>query len=72
MTQTGQITSADQALQTLASAPDFTGAGVKLVGIVADSQQGFVGYKIPLTREAQGDKVFNDIPALAASVERLI
>lgn len=53
--QAGQIASADQALQMLAAAPDLTGAGVKLVVIVPDSQQGFAGYKIPLTSEAQAD-----------------
>lgn len=55
MTQAGQIASADQALQVLVAAPDFTGAGVKLVAIVPDPQDGLAGYKIPLTKDAQGD-----------------
>lgn len=58
---------ADQALQLLMTAPDFAGAGVKLVAIVPDSQQGLVGYKVPLTKEAQGD-----VAAIAQDVrERL-
>ena len=39
MTRPSQVASADAALKLLTSAPDFTGAGVKLVAIVPDSQQ---------------------------------
>lgn len=53
MTQAGQVTSADDALQLLANAPDFNGAGVKMIAIVPDSQ-GLIGYKIPLSTDAQG------------------
>ena len=55
MTRPSQVASADAALKLLTSAPDFTGAGVKLVAIVPDSQQGFVGYKIPLSSDAQSE-----------------